>query len=143
MEQTLSIVKPDGTTRNLIGKVIGAFEQVGVSVAALKMVHMTKKQAEGFYSEHSERPFFSSLTDYMSSGPCIVMVLEGNSVVSKVRKIMGATNPAEAEKGTIRKNYGESVERNTVHGSDSLESATREIAYFFNSLETKAPILKP
>ncbi len=135
MEQTLSIVKPDGTSRNLTGKVIGMFEDAGVSVAALKMIRMTKEQAEKFYAEHSGRPFFSSLTDYMSSGPCVVMLLEGDGAIAKVRKIMGATNPAEAGEGTIRKLYAENVERNTVHGSDSPESAAREVGYFFNSLE--------
>lgn len=135
MEQTLSIVKPDGTSKNLVGKVIGMFEENGVSVAALRMVRMTKEQAEGFYAEHSERPFFSSLTDFMSSGPCVVMVLKGEGAVAKVREIMGATDPAQADEGTIRKMYAESVERNVVHGSDSPKSAAREIAYFFNSLE--------
>ncbi|MGI9558879.1 MAG: nucleoside-diphosphate kinase [Thermodesulfobacteriota bacterium] len=135
MEQTLSIVKPDGTSRNLIGKVVGTFEENGASVRALRMIRMTKQQAEGFYAEHSERPFFSSLTEFMSSGPCVVMVLEGEGVIAKVRKIMGATNPDEADEGTIRKAHAESVERNVVHGSDSPESAAREIRYFFNSLE--------
>ncbi|QMU56259.1 MAG: nucleoside-diphosphate kinase [Candidatus Mycalebacterium zealandia] len=135
MEQTLSIVKPDGTSNNLVGKVVGIFEENGISVAALRMVRMTKKQAEGFYAEHSERPFFASLTDFMSSGPCVVMVLKGDGAIAKVRKIMGATDPAQADEGTIRKMYAESVERNVVHGSDSPESAKREIVYFFNSLE--------
>lgn len=135
MEQTLSIVKPDGVSKNLIGKVVGMFEKEGISVAALKMIQMTKKQAEGFYAEHSERPFFSSLTDFMSSGPCVVMILESDGAIAKVRKIMGATDPAQAGEGTVRKLYAESVERNIVHGSDSPESADREIGYFFSSLE--------
>ncbi|WP_462137789.1 nucleoside-diphosphate kinase [Candidatus Mycalebacterium sp.] len=135
MEQTLSIVKPDGTSKNLVGKVVGMFEENGISVIALRMARMTKKQAEGFYAEHSERPFFTSLTDFMSSGPCVIMVLKGDGAIAKVRKIMGATDPAQADEGTIRKMYAESVERNIVHGSDSPESAAREIAYFFNSLE--------
>ncbi len=137
MERTLSIVKPDGTSRDLTGKVISMFEEAGVSVIALKMIRMTKKQAEGFYAEHSEKPFFSSLTEYMSSGACVVMALEGDGAIMKVRKIMGATNPAEAQEGTIRKLYAESIEKNTVHGSDSPESAVREIGYFFNSLEIR------
>lgn len=135
MEQTLSIVKPDGVSKNLIGKVVGMFEEAGVSVAALKMICMTKKQAEGFYAEHSERPFFSTLTDFMSSGPCVVMILESDGAISKVRKIMGATDPAQAGEGTVRKLYADNVERNIVHGSDSPESAAREIGYFFSSLE--------
>lgn len=135
MEQTLSIVKPDGVSKNLIGKVVGMFEKEGISVAALKMIQMTKKQAEGFYAEHSERPFFSSLTDFMSSGPCVAMILESDGAIAKVRKIMGATDPEQAGEGTVRKLYAESVERNIVHGSDSPESADREIGYFFSSLE--------
>ena len=135
MEQTLSIVKPDGTSRNLIGKVTGTFEENGLSVAAMKMIRMNGERAKGFYAEHSERPFFASLTDFMSSGPCVVMVLRGEDAIAKVRKIMGATNPAEADDGTIRKLHAESVERNVVHGSDSPQSAEREISYFFNRLE--------
>ena len=135
MEQTLSIVKPDGTSRNLIGKVAGTFEENGLSVVAMKMIRMTRERAEGFYAEHSERPFFESLTGFMSSGPCVVMVLRGEDAIAKVRKIMGATNPAEADEGTIRKLHAENVERNVVHGSDSPQSAEREIGYFFNSLE--------
>jgi len=140
MEQTLSIVKPDGVSKNLIGKVVEMFEEAGISVAALKMIRMTKKQAEGFYAEHSERPFFSSLTDFMSSGPCVVMILEGNGAIAGVRKIMGMTDPAQAEEGTIRKLYAENVERNIVHGSDSSESAVREIGYFFSSLEREGTV---
>ncbi len=135
MEHTLSIVKPDGTSKNIVGKVLGMFEEKGVSIAALKMIRMTRRQAEGFYAEHSERPFFSSLTDFMSSGPCVVMVLRGDGAIKKVREIMGATDPAKASEGTIRKLYAESVERNVVHGSDSPESAVREISYFFSSVE--------
>ena len=135
MEQTLSIIKPDGTSKNLIGDVIGTFESKSISVTALKMVRMTKQQAEGFYAEHSERQFFGSLTEFMSSGPCVVMVLRGEGVIAKVRKIMGATNPDDAEEGTIRKKHAESVERNIVHGSDSPKSAQREISYFFNCFE--------
>lgn len=135
MEQTLSIVKPDGASKNLIGTVTAAFEENGLSVAAMRMIRMTKEQAEGFYAEHSERPFFASLTAFMSSGPCVVMVLRGDGAIAKVRKIMGATNPAEADEGTIRKTHAGSVEENVVHGSDSPQSAQREITYFFNRLE--------
>lgn len=134
-QKTLSIVKPDGTGKNLIGEVINRFEKAGIKVAALKMIHMSKEQAEGFYAVHSDKPFFSSLTDFMSSGPAVVMVLTGEKAISKVREIMGATNPEEAAEGTIRKDYADNIEQNIVHGSDSPESAEYEIGYFFNSLE--------
>lgn len=132
---TLSIVKPDGTKKNVIGEVISRFEKNDINVAALKMIHMTKRQAEGFYSVHKDRPFFSSLTDFMSSGPSVVMVLKGDECIAKVRKIMGATNPEEADEGTIRKDLASNIEQNIVHGSDSPESAKYEINYFFNALE--------
>lgn len=131
----MSIVKPDGTRKKLIGEVINRFEKAGIKIAALKMIHMTKRQAEGFYAVHSDKPFFSSLTDFMSSGPAVVMVLTGENVISKVREIMGATNPEEAAEGTIRKDHADNIEQNIVHGSDSPESAEYEIGYFFNSLE--------
>lgn len=137
MELTLSIVKPDGVRKNLIGEVLGRFEKKGIEVAALKMIHMTKKQAEGFYYVHSERPFFSDLTDFMSSGPCVVVVLKGENAIKTVREIMGATNPEDAADGTIRKDFADNVEQNIVHGSDSPESAEFEISYFFNKLEIK------
>jgi len=132
---TLSIIKPDGTNKNVIGEVISRFEKNSIKVVALKMIHMTNKQAEGFYSVHSDKPFFSSLTDFMSSGPSVVMILKGDDSISKVRKIMGATNPEEADKGTIRKDFASNIEQNIVHGSDSPESAEYEINYFFNALE--------
>ncbi len=135
-ERTLSIVKPDGVRKNLIGEVIGRFEKAGLKVVALKMAHLTKAQAEGFYHVHRERPFFDSLTTFMSSGPVVLMVLEGEGAIKKVREIMGATNPADAEPGTIRKDFADSIEENIVHGSDSPESAAFEIGYFFNALET-------
>lgn len=135
MERTLSIVKPDGVDKNLIGEVLRRFEEKEISVVAVKMIRLSKKQAEGFYHVHRERPFFSSLTDFMSSGPCVVMVLEGDQAVSRVRAIMGSTNPEEAEPGTIRKDFASGIEKNIVHGSDSQESATYEIGYFFNELE--------
>ena len=135
MERTLSIVKPDGVSKNLIGEVIGRFEKNGLSVIALRMVHMSKEVAEGFYAVHRERPFFSSLTDFMSSGPCVPMVLEGEGAISKVRDIMGATNPEDAAPGTLRKDFASDIEHNIVHGSDAPETAAFEIGYFFGSLE--------
>ncbi len=135
MERTLSIVKPDGVGGNLIGEVLRRFEEKGVSIVALKMIHLSKEQAEGFYHVHRERPFFGSLTDFMSSGPCVVMVLEGDGAISGVRAIMGATNPEDAEPGTIRKDFASGIEKNIVHGSDSQESAAYEIGYFFSELE--------
>ncbi|MEJ5376689.1 MAG: nucleoside-diphosphate kinase [bacterium] len=135
LERTLSIVKPDGVGKNLIGEVIGRFEKEGLRVVALKMLRMTKAQAQGFYAVHKEKPFFDSLTDFMSSGPAVVMVLEGDDAIAKTRRIMGATNPKEAEPGTIRRQYADNVEQNIVHGSDSPENAQVEIAYFFNALE--------
>ena len=135
MERTLSIVKPDGVGKNLVGEVLRRFEEKGMSIVALKMIHLSKTQAEGFYQVHRERPFFSSLTDFMSSGPCVVMVLEGDGAISRARAIMGATNPEEAEPGTIRKDFASGIEKNIVHGSDSQESAAYEIGYFFSELE--------
>lgn len=135
MERTLSIVKPDGTEKNVIGEVLARFEKSGIKVVALKMVKLTKEDAEGFYAVHKERPFFGSLTDFMSRGPIVVMALEGENAIAKVREIMGATNPEEAADGTIRKDFASNIEENTVHGSDSPESADYEINYFFNALE--------
>ena len=135
MERTLSIVKPDGVGGNLVGEVLRRFEEKGMSIVALKMIHLSKTQAEGFYQVHRERPFFSSLTDFMSSGPCVVMVLEGDGAISRARAIMGATNPEEAEPGTIRKDFASGIEKNIVHGSDSQEAAAYEIGYFFSELE--------
>ncbi len=138
-EQTLSIIKPDGVCRNIIGKLLSRFENNGLQVVAMKMIHLTKREAEGFYAVHKERPFFSSLTDYMSSGPIVVQVLEGENAIARNREIMGATNPAEAEEGSIRKDYALDIEQNTVHGSDSAESAASEIAYFFAITELVHP----
>jgi len=135
LERTLSIVKPDGVSKNLIGEVIKRFESRKLRVVALKMVKISKAEAQGFYAVHRERPFFSSLTDFMSSGPCVVMVLQGENAISTVREIMGATDPAKAAPGTIRRDFASNVERNIVHGSDSPESASFEINYFFNALE--------
>ena len=135
LEQTLSIIKPDGVRRNLVGKILSRFEENNLRVVATKMIHMTISDAEGFYAVHRERPFFSELTQFMSSGPAVVSILEGENAVSHHREIMGATNPAEAAVGTIRCDYAESLGENTVHGSDSLETAAVEIVYFFSQTE--------
>ncbi len=135
MERTLSIIKPDGVGKNVIGEVIKRFETDGIKIAAMKMIHLTKIQAQGFYAVHKERPFFNSLTDFMTSGPIVVMVLEGEDVIARNRKLMGATNFEEAEAGTIRKDYATNIEKNVVHGSDAPETAAFEIGYFFNNLE--------
>lgn len=135
MERTLSIIKPDGVSRGLIGEVVRRFEKNNIRIAAMKMINMTKIQAQGFYAVHKERPFFASLTDFMSSGPVVVMVLEGENVISKNRELMGATNFKEAAPGTIRADFATDIEKNVVHGSDSPQSAAFEIGYFFNSFE--------
>ncbi len=135
MKRTLSIVKPDGVNKNLIGEVIKRFENAGLKVVALKMAHLSKKQAEGFYAVHRQRPFFDSLTQFMCSGPIVPMVLEGNDAIKKVRDLMGATNPKDAAHGTIRKDFADSIESNIVHGSDGTDTAAFEIGYFFNATE--------
>ncbi len=135
MERTLSIIKPDGVSKGLIGEVIGRFEKAGIKIAAMKMLHMTKDEAKGFYAVHKDKPFFDSLTDFMSSGPIVVMVLEGENVIKKNRELMGATNYKEAEPGTIRADFATDIEKNVVHGSDAPETARTEIAYFFSELE--------
>lgn len=135
MERTLSIIKPDGVEKNVIGEVVKRFETAGIKIAAMKMIQLTKTQAQGFYAVHKERPFFDSLTDFMTSGPIVVMVLEGEDVIAHNRKLMGATNYKEAEEGTIRKDYATDIEKNVVHGSDAPETAAFEIGYFFNDLE--------
>lgn len=135
MERTLSIVKPDGVRKNVIGDVIKRFETNGLKVAALKMARLSREEAEGFYAVHKERPFFGSLTAFMTSGPVVLMVLEGTGAIKKVREIMGATDPAKADPGTIRKDLADSIESNIVHGSDAPETAKFEIGYFFNALE--------
>ena len=135
MERTLAIIKPDGVSRALIGEVIKRLESSNFKIRAMKMIHLTKKQAEGFYAVHKGRPFFESLTDFMSSGPAVVMVLEGENVISRYRELMGATNYKEAAEGTIRKEFATDIEKNVVHGSDAPETAAFEIAYFFNNLE--------
>ena len=135
MEQTLSIIKPDGVSRGLIGEVIKRFEQDGIRIAAMKMLKMNKAQAQGFYAVHRDKPFFDSLTDFMSSGPIVVMVLEGDNVIEKNRTLMGATNFEEAAEGTIRRDFATDIEKNIVHGSDSPRTAEFEIGYFFNRFE--------
>jgi nucleoside-diphosphate kinase len=135
MERTLSIIKPDGVKKGLIGEVIGRFEKAGLKIAAMKMIHMSKKEAEGFYAVHRGKPFYGSLTDFMSSGPCVVLILEGEKAISRNRELMGATNPKDAAPGTIRKAFAANVEQNIVHGSDAPETAAYEMGYFFNALE--------
>lgn len=136
MERTLSIVKPDGVQKHLMGEVIKRFENHGLKVVGLKMIFMDKKEAEGFYAVHRGKPFYESLTTFMSSGPAVVMVLEGEGAISKTRELMGATDPSKAKEGTLRRQYATNIERNVVHGSDAPETAAFEIKYFFNSLET-------
>jgi nucleoside-diphosphate kinase len=135
MERTLSIVKPDGVKKNVIGEVISRFEKKGLKISALKMLDLSKDEARGFYVVHKERPFYDSLTSFMSEGPIVVMVVSGDDAISKVRQIMGATNPKEAAPGTIRADFASDIERNIVHGSDSRQSADYEIPFFFSSLE--------
>jgi len=134
-ERTLSIIKPDGVSKNLIGTVVKRFEEEGLNIVAMKMIRMTKEQAKGFYRVHEGKPFYESVTDFMSSGPCVVMVLNGEDVIRRYRKLMGATNREEAEEGTIRREFATDIEKNVVHGSDSQETASFEINYFFNAFE--------
>jgi nucleoside-diphosphate kinase len=131
MERTLSIIKPDGVEKNIIGKIYSRFEKAGLRIVEAKMLHLSQEQAEGFYAVHKERPFFNDLVDYMTSGPVMVQVLEGQDAINLNRKLMGATNPEEADEGTIRKDFADSIERNTVHGSDGPDTASIEIEYFF------------
>ncbi|MBF0117610.1 MAG: nucleoside-diphosphate kinase [Desulfobacterales bacterium] len=135
MEKTLSIIKPDGVSKGLIGEVIRRFEKNGIKIAAMRMLWLTKKEAEGFYAVHKSKKFFESLTTFMSSGPIVVMVLEGENVIAKNRELMGATNYLEAKEGTIRKDFATDIEKNIVHGSDAPETAVSEIKYFFCDLD--------
>ena len=137
-QRTLSIIKPDGLRHGVAGKVIARLEEAGFKILGLRMIRMSTKQAEGFYAMHKERPFFSSLTDFMSSGPAIVLVLEKDNAIEELRKLMGATDPAKADEGTIRKDYATSVEANIIHGSDSPESAAAEIPFFFTTLQLQS-----
>ena len=135
VERTLSIIKPDATRRNLTGQINARFEDAGLRIVAQRRLHMTRAQAEGFYAVHKERAFFDELCDFMCSGPVVVQVLEGENAITANREIMGATNPANAEEGTIRKDFGESIKANSVHGSDAPETAATEITYFFRELD--------
>lgn len=135
VERTLSIIKPDATRRNLTGAINHRFEDAGLRIVAQKRIQLTRPQAEAFYAVHKERPFFGDLCDFMISGPVVVQVLEGEGAIAKNREVMGATNPANADEGTIRKDFAESIEANSVHGSDAPETAAVEIAYFFSGLE--------
>lgn len=135
MERTLSIIKPDATRRNLTGQINACFEKAGLRIVGQKRLRLTDAEAKKFYDVHKERPFYGELCDFMTSGPVVVQVLQGNNAVAKNREIMGATNPAQAEEGTIRKMFAESIEANSVHGSDSLENAKKEISFFFSECE--------
>ena len=135
LERTFSIIKPDATRRNLTGKIIAKFEEAGLRVVASKRIHMTRAQAEGFYAVHKDRPFFGELVEFMSSGPTVVQVLEGENAIAKNREVMGATNPANADAGTIRKVHALSIGENSVHGSDAADTAAKEIAQFFSGNE--------
>lgn len=135
MERTLSIIKPDGVKKNLTGEIIRRFEQNNLKIVALKMIRISKEEAMGFYIVHKDKPFYDSLTSFLSEGPIIVMVIEGEEAISKVREIMGATSPKEAAPGTIRADFGSDIEHNIIHGSDSKESASYEIPFFFSYLE--------
>ncbi len=134
-ERTLSIIKPDAVERDLVGPILSMIQEAGLKIVAMKMLHMTKEEAKGFYIVHKDRPFYGELTDFMCSGPVVVSVLEGEGAIAKYRALMGATNPANAEEGTIRKRYALDVEKNSVHGSDAVETAHMEISYFFSRLE--------
>ena len=135
IERTLSIIKPDATSKNIIGKIIDRFEDNGLKVVAGKLIHMDQAKAAGFYAEHEGKPFFQNLVEYMTSAPVFVQVLEGDNAVLKNRELMGATNPSEADPGTIRADFAETIDANAVHGSDSTDSANREISYFFDDSE--------
>jgi nucleoside-diphosphate kinase len=135
VQRTLSIIKPDATAKGVIGKIIARFEEEGLRICAMRKTHLSLREAQGFYAVHAARPFFGELTEFMSSGPCVVMVLEGEDAVLRNREIMGATNPANAAPGTLRKLYADSVGCNAVHGSDAPETAAVEIAYFFREIE--------
>ena len=135
LQRTLSIIKPDAVKKNVIGKIIAILEENNIKIVAMKMITMNRKQAEGFYYVHKEKPFFNSLIDFMTSGPVVVMILEGDNVIEKYRQLMGATNPEKADKGTIRKLFATDIEKNAVHGSDAVETAEFETKYFFNAFE--------
>ena len=135
MERTFAIIKPDAVERRLAGKILARIEEAGFTVRAMRLHHLTKKEAEGFYAVHRERPFFGGLTDFMSSGPCVLMALEAPDAIRKWRTLMGATDPGKADAGTLRKDFGSSIERNATHGSDAPETAAFELGYFFRGME--------
>jgi nucleoside-diphosphate kinase len=135
MERTFAIIKPDAVTRHLVGQILARVEGDGFTIRAMRLTHLTKLEAEGFYAVHRERPFFGSLTDFMSSGPCVVLALEAPDAIKKWRTLMGATDPAKADAGTMRKEFGQSIEFNATHGSDAPETAAFELGYFFRGLE--------
>ena len=135
VERNISIIKPDAVGKSVIGEIYSRFEKAGLNIVAAKMMHLSKEQAEGFYEVHKERPFYNDLVSFMTSGPVMVQVLEGESAIAKNREVMGATNPAEADAGTIRKDFAASIDENAVHGSDAPETAANEIAFFFNDNE--------
>ncbi|MBZ4643690.1 MAG: nucleoside-diphosphate kinase [Deferribacteres bacterium] len=135
MEKTFAIIKPDAVAKGYTGKIIDRIESNGFKIVAMKKIHMTKKMAEGFYAVHKEKPFFNDLTNFMSSGPCVVMILEKDNAILDWRKLMGATNPANAEEGTLRKEFGANIDNNAVHGSDAPETAAQETRYFFADIE--------
>lgn len=139
IEQTLSIIKPDGVAKNLIGRIYSRFEEAGLQIVAAQMLHLSREQAEGFYAVHKERPFFNDLVGFMTSGPVMVQVLEGEDAIARNRDIMGATNPAEAEPGTIRADFAKTIDENVVHGSDSPETARTEIEFFFSDAVKLCP----
>ena len=136
MERTFAIIKPDAVKARLAGKILARIEEAGFTVKAMRLQHLSKKEAEGFYAVHKERPFFGGLTDFMSSGPCIVLVLEAPDAIKKWRTLMGATDPAKADPGTMRRDFGASIEANATHGSDARETAAFELGYFFRGMET-------
>lgn len=138
LERTLSIIKPDAVAKNVVGEIYSRFEKAGLKLAAAKMKHLSRKEAEGFYAVHRERPFFSALVEFMISGPVMIQVLEGNDAIAKHRELMGATNPKDAAAGTIRADFADSIDANAVHGSDAAETAAGEIAYFFPSTDVYA-----
>ena len=135
MERTFAIIKPDAVERRLVGQILARIEAAGFAVRAMRMQHLSKKEAEGFYAVHRERPFFGGLTDFMSSGPCVLLALEAPDAIRRWRAVMGATDPGKADTGTLRKEFGSSIERNATHGSDAPETAAFELAYFFRGLE--------
>jgi len=135
MERTFAIIKPDAIERQLAGKILARIEEAGFTVRAMRLHHLTKREAEGFYAVHRERPFFGGLTDFMSSGPCVLLALEAPDAIKKWRTLMGATDPAKADAATLRKDFGSSIERNATHGSDAVETAAFELGYFFRGME--------